>query len=182
MLESDEQLLRRCADGESAAWAALVDRYAGLVRSIPREMGLPAEVCDDVTQLVFASLVRQIKHISAADGLAGWFSVVSRRESWRAWKRRRIATQREAGFDENIAAPEPASHSPELDEAVRSAVEQLGQPCRELIQLLFFSDPPLGYEDVARRLGMAMGSIGPTRRRCLARLTQNLAPLFDQRG
>lgn len=175
MSNPDPQLIKRCQQGDAAAWRTLVDRYAGLVMSIARRSGLPADVCEDVAQLVFAEFARQLGHIRAEERLAGWFGVVTRRESWRARQRVQRRAARETALESEPADEPPAIEDLETKVAVRAAVRQLGPPCQALIELLFFSDPEPSYADVSQKLGMAPGSIGPTRRRCLAKLMQLLA-------
>lgn len=177
MLDSDAQLIDRCLRGDQAAWTALVDRYSGLVYSISRRMMLPSEVCDDVAQIVFATFSRQLANIRSQESLAGWFGMVTRREGWRAKKRLRRAAVTEVSLEVEPAAEAAEVDADEQKIAIRTAVQQLGPPCRELISMLFFSDPEPSYNEVAERLGIATGSIGPTRRRCLARLSENLRHL-----
>lgn len=173
---SDAELLERCAAGDQAAWTQLVDRYAGLVHSIPRRLGLPRELCEDVTQLVFAEFARQIQRIRREDSLAGWFGAVARRESWRARRRQARRSAGESPLEVDVAAEaDPPEHAERMF-AVRSAVAALDPRCRALVELLFFSDPEPSYSEVSQRLGIAVGSVGPTRRRCLAKLIAVLGP------
>ncbi len=180
MIESDQELIRRCLAGEQPAWAALIDRYAGLVQSIPRRMRLPQEICEDVTQLVFAEFARQLAGIRAEQTLAGWFGIVARRESWRA--RRRLAQR--AGLERSLdvdVGEEQATDDDSLAAAVavRAAVAAMPPPCRELLQMLFFEEVEPSYSDVSQRIGIAVGSIGPTRRRCLGKLASALSAYRD---
>ncbi|QOJ13310.1 MAG: sigma-70 family RNA polymerase sigma factor [Planctomycetia bacterium] len=183
MLEHDSTLVERCLSGDQGAWGALVDRYSGLVYAVARKSRLPPEICDDVAQIVFATFARQLAGIRDRESLAGWFGVVARREAWRARRTRQTLAERESGLE--IDPAEPHGRDEELLERaaeVRAAVAGLTSPCRELIQWMFFSDPAPDYAAVAAKLGIAVGSIGPTRRRCLARLLRVLEGAEPSKG
>ncbi len=170
MGDSDQALIERCIAGDQPAWDALVRRYAGFVYSIPRRAGLPAEVCDDVAQVVFASFARQASKVRGGDRLASWFGAVARRETWRAVRRFRRQAGREVELAVDHEAPSGGTDDDAAQIELRAAIGQLGPPCRELIQMLFLETPNVTYAQAAERLGVASGSIGPTRQRCLGKL------------
>lgn len=170
MLPPDDpsDLIRQCIGGNQHAWAALIDRYAGLVYAIARAHRLDESDCDDVAQAVFAALVRRLDRIERPEALPGWLSVSARRESWRVARRVRARGP--------SAHPEPVFLQPDEVEdlerrfALRDAFERLDARCRDLLNALFAPNAPTSYHDVSARLGIPVGSIGPTRLRCLDRL------------
>jgi len=161
-----------CIAGEEAAWNELVCRYGQLVFSIPRRYGLDRDSCEDIFQEVFTILVRQLPGIRRRTGLPKWFITTTHRVC-RSWFRR--ARRRAEEISRVVEAPAPP---PELIEqwercqAVRQALRRLGGRCRELLTALYADQAPESYEDVARQLDMPMGSIGPTRARCLGKLLE----------
>ncbi len=168
------RLLARCRDGDQTAWARLVDQYAGLVFSIARKQGLPRELCDDVAQIVFATLARQVGSIRDEASLPGWLGTVARRESWRA--KRGLARHRgdELPLNESLAAEDAELRRAEQILQVRMLLGRLDGNCRALLEALFLVDAEPTYEEVAQQVGIPVGSIGPTRRRCLAKLLDRM--------
>jgi len=182
MDHADESLLRRCVEGDEHAWSRLVDRYGGLVRSVPREYGFPADVCDDIVQAVFAALVRRIDSIRDPGSLPAWLLVTTRRECWRTYRLR--SRERAATLpDESVIEDEDDLLDRLLGiEAVEAALAAMSPRCRDLLTALFLADPTPSYEEIARRLDVPIGSIGPTRLRCLARLANQLGIGNDETG
>jgi len=181
MEPSDAELVRACARGDQQAWEQLVQRYQRLVYSIPRRSGLDEEATADVFQRVFTSLVEHLDRLEQPDRLSAWLVTAAKRETWRA--SRRLAVTRAALAPEEHAADVADSEVLAEDEMVRleeqanlrRAVDRLADRCRELVLLLFYADEPLSYGEIAERIGMAEGSIGPVRGRCLERLRRLLA-------
>jgi RNA polymerase sigma factor (sigma-70 family) len=184
MEPSDEALVRRCRRGDEAAWEALVNRYRRLVYTVPLRAGLDEEGAADVFQRVFAALVEQLDHIAQPERLSAWLVTTARRETWRM-VRRRTPVLPTGSLD---AAPGEAEELPDAavlpDEelvrledqhAVRTAVASLDPRCRDLVTLLFFRADPPPYVEIAATLGIAVGSIGPIRARCLERVRRQLA-------
>ncbi|MDX2200902.1 MAG: sigma-70 family RNA polymerase sigma factor [Phycisphaerae bacterium] len=172
MSNVDLELIERCLAGDQAAWAMLIEQYSGLVYSIARKSGLRPDQCDDVAQVVFAILVRRLSGVRDQQSLAGWIATTARREAWRA-KRGAAAHRTESGVE---SAELPVSDA-DLERAIRqaqlrSAVALLDVRCRKLIELLYLTDETPEYQQVAAEIGLAVGSIGPTRQRCLARLIE----------
>jgi RNA polymerase sigma factor (sigma-70 family) len=185
---SDEQLWTLCRRGGQAAWAVLVRRYQRLIYTIPRRAGLGDDAAADVFQIAFARLFENLDKLDDASRLRAWLVTTAKRETLRQLElARRTVTPNasEDGADEaedaleSIADPSPL---PEVllgdlqqQHAVRAAVERLDERSRRFVELLFLQDEPLPYSEIAARLGIAEGSIGPTRNRCLAKLRALLA-------
>ncbi len=170
------QLLAAAESGSQDAWNALVDRYGRLVWSVVRGFRLDSATAADVNQTVWLRLIEHCGRIRNPDGLASWLATTARNESIRASRRlsRSIPTE----FSVEIADDQVPSIDERIldDEELREvlgAFDEMSEKCRELLGLLC-SDPPLEYEEIADVLEMAIGSIGPTRARCLERLRRLL--------
>jgi RNA polymerase sigma factor (sigma-70 family) len=177
----DERLVARCRAGDARAWETLVRRYERLVYAIARGYRLPAEDVADVFQEVFAALVRGLPRLRDARTLCRWLSSTTERIALATALHRRREASRDAGpvdlRPEVVAAEGPAGV--ELEELenqmrVRLALEELGGSCRALLTALYYRDPAPGYREVSGELGIPIGSIGPTRARCLEKLQRLL--------
>jgi len=181
-------LVRRSLNGDDVAWARLVDRYQNLVYSIPRRMGLGADDAEDVFQGTFLALHRHLDRLDHPATIAKWLSVTASRECFKIkrLKGRHATEQLEGRTLEELVADEEASAeanavmSVEAD-SVRSALTLISEKCRQLLSLLYMSSDP-SYQVIVEETGMAMGSIGPTRARCLEKLRSILAKsgVFDE--
>jgi RNA polymerase sigma factor (sigma-70 family) len=177
---SDDRLVRACLNGDDDAWAALVDKYKRLIYSIAVRYGGSPEDCGDIFQVVCLELFTNLPRLRSAAALPGWIATVTAHQSFH-WKRshRRRADREQAMGDPETLGIEPLVE-PEVAEAavdeqkVRDATARLPPRCQEMIRLLFYAEPPLPYRDVAKRLGLATGSIGFIRGRCLQRLQKTL--------
>jgi RNA polymerase sigma factor (sigma-70 family) len=180
MEPGDAELVGACRRGEEAAWATLVRRYQRLVYSIPRRAGLDEETAADVFQRVFATLFEQLDSLTQPDRVSAWLVTVSKRETVRlvhqaALARAHVVVEDAAAsvIDED-PIPEEMLLRLEEQHGLRQAVQALAPRCQELVRLLFYAAEPLPYAEVAQRLGIAEGSIGPIRGRCLEQLKRNL--------
>lgn len=184
----DEALARACLAGHRAAWDAMVRRFQRLVYTVPRRAGLSEAAASDVFQTCFARLFEHLPHIEDLSRVRAWLVTTARRETLRqlGWSQRQVDPRRGDGdaddgdLLERIADPAPL-HEEELErlqeiDRVRSAVDRLAPRSRRFVELLFLQDEPLPYAEIARRLDMPPGSIGPTRARCLAKLRELLLP------
>jgi len=172
-------LLERCRKHDSAAWGTLVERFQALVFSIARRYGLGADDAADVLQITFSRLIKNLDRIEAGAVLPRWLGVTAANESLRMLRTRgRYTDLEQAGqtLDELVAHEEADAHekAAEADQAriIRDTVDGMPAKCRDLLTLLYLEEIP--YEEVADRLGLALGSIGPTRARCLQKLKQGL--------
>jgi RNA polymerase sigma factor (sigma-70 family) len=158
------------------AWRTLLEKYERLVFSVPRKYGLSVEDAADVTQLTFTILVQSMDQLPEDSRLGGWLTTVARRHTWRLLERnRRQGVGRHAVLDENITGggTKPIE-SWELGEWLRQGLSLIGWSCRDLLYALYLDPTQPSYAEVAKRLGMAVGSVGPTRIRCLERLRRVL--------
>lgn len=163
--------------GDERAWDALVERYGRLVYSIALRAGLSASDSDDVLQTVFSIALRRLETLRDAERISAWLIRLTYREAWRFRKRQRRASV----LDENVAdESEPTADELERLERqhlVRRALESLDSRCRELLTALFLEAEAPSYDTLAERLGMRVGSIGPTRARCFEKMQRELADL-----
>jgi len=175
MSDTDRQLIIACRRGDERAWETLIARYERLVFSIARRHGLSTDDAADVAQKVFIVLLQGIDRLPDDVNLGGWLTTVTRRHTWRAMAR---LGRELPGEKENVAesvtllgrqTPDPIDRWETL-EAVHDALNRLGERCRQLLLALYFDPLEPSYTEVAGRLKMAVGSIGPTRARCLAKL------------
>lgn len=177
---SDERLVRACLDGSETAWSALIDKYKALIYSIPRRYGASPEDAADIFQSVCLELFSKLGHLRQTGALRSWLITVTAHQAFH-WNRkhRRQANREPARVDDESlaigAAPGPDEiELLEREQMLREAMASLSPRCQEMIRLLFFVEPPLPYRDVAARLGLATGSIGFIRGRCLQRLQKAL--------
>jgi len=183
----DADLVAACGRGDARSWRVLVNRYRRLVYGIPRALGLQPADAEEVFQHTFAELVRALPHLRDGNRLAGWLATTAQRASLRVRRgdRRRVRLA-EAVVNEGMfqnGSPGADAEVERLYERERlvRALEQLGDPCRRLL-MARFADPPQPYEALAAEMGIAIGSLGPTRARCLGRLRTHLLRLRSPRG
>lgn len=176
MADAGEELVRRCIEGDQRAWSSLVDQYARLVYSISRAFGLREDQCDDVAQSVFLALTRGLPELKDPGALRFWIGTTARREAGRV--RRAAARRAGVSLSRDPVAPEaPLLEAAERAERlfeVQRAMEGLGERCRRLLEALYMQKQTPEYQSLAEALGMPVGSIGPTRLRCLAKLAELL--------
>jgi RNA polymerase sigma factor (sigma-70 family) len=171
-------LVSRAAEGDEQAWDALVERYAPLIWSICRRYRLDSADAEDVGQQVWLRLVDQLGSFRDPAALPGWVAATTRRECGRVVRAR--GTER---LDTKLAGlPQSADDmvtdeeilAAERTEALRAAFAELPRHCQQLITLLT-ADPPVPYAEISARLGIPVGSIGPSRRRCLDKIRRHSA-------
>jgi RNA polymerase sigma factor (sigma-70 family) len=168
----DTALVEACLDGDEDAWSELVFRYSRLVYSIPRRYGLDVDASQDVFQEVFAILVRQLPRIRRQAGLPKWLMTTTHRVC-RQWFNRAARTPEAHLQPLDDDEPPPTQMLKwERQHLVHQALRELGGRCEELLTALFTHQGPTNYQDVARALGIAVGSIGPSRARCFAKLLE----------
>jgi len=183
---SDPEIIEACLNGDSRAWEALVTRYQRLIYTIPLRYGLSESDAADIFQAVCVILLQNLSRLRDRKRLGAWLVVTTRRECWRlARQRQQGATNLDVALLENKPTDEPKPEESfvhqERQALVRAAVERLDSRCRRLVTLLFYTEPRPSYEEIMQTLGLPEGSIGPTRARCLEKLTDMLSKMgfFD---
>ena len=178
-VEDVERLVEAARQGDATAWRSLVDGHTGLVWSIVRGFRLDDDTAHDVFQTVWLRLAEHLDRIREPARLAGWLGQTTRNECVGVVRQRsRIVVTDDPGRVGLGAEPvelgawaEPGSQLErnEVRAAVAAAFDRLGQRCQDLLRLLV-NDPPMSYEAISEILGIPVGSIGPTRARCLQHL------------
>ena len=171
---TNTRLVEECVRGNERAWYAIVNRYKSLVYSIALSYGADAEDASDIFQLVWLELFNELPRLREPEALQGWLRRVTIRKSYQ-WKLKRPSSD---GTTSDVEGEIPCDgeltpetmQNIEREQMVREAVANLSPRCREMVELLFFKQPPVPYAEVAGRLGLATGSIGFIRGRCLKQL------------
>jgi RNA polymerase sigma factor (sigma-70 family) len=172
-------LLLAAGSGNSPAWEELIVRYTGLLRSVVSEFRLQEADMADVVQSTWLRLFTHWSTIREPEKLGGWLSTTARREALALIRRSQpeIASQSVGdGLPALDPSPDDVVIVAERRAAVRAAADQLTGRRRILVNALFYQ-PPHTYEDVSRRTGLPVGSIGPTRVRMLRELHRRLCEL-----
>ena len=166
------QLLAAASAGDQRAWDALVERYTSLLWSVARSYRLPAQDAADVVQTTWLRLVEHLDRIADPDRLPGWLATTARRECLRLL---RHAGREVHSYTALIDVPDDAPEldagllRDERDAALWHALSLLEEFCQRLIRVLM-ADPPPSYAEASAILGIPVGSVGPSRGRCLAKL------------
>lgn len=163
-------------DGEASGMSRLVDEVTPILWHVARQQGLDQSTAEDVVQTALLRLVEHADRIVDELGILKWLITTTKREAWRQAKigRREDAVDEldlvhEAGSPEVTPGPEQAVLASERQTVVWRHFQALPERCRTLLRAIAFTDKP-DYASVAEALGMPIGSIGPTRGRCLAKL------------
>jgi RNA polymerase sigma factor (sigma-70 family) len=180
---NNTKLVTACLAGDDRAWIVLVERYKSLIYSIPLRYGVAPQDAADIFQTVCLDLFNELSRLRDADALQGWLIRVTTHKCYH-WKRKKSSLEDE--FDEDsidtLSAhelfPPDVLAGVEKEQMVREAIDQMPSRCRQMIELLFFENPPVPYAELASRLQLAKGSIGFIRGRCLKRLKK----VLEQKG
>jgi RNA polymerase sigma factor (sigma-70 family) len=171
-------LMSAARQGSDDAIGEIVTEFSPLMWHIARAAGLSGGDAEDVLQTVWMRMIEQLNSIRTPAALAGWLVTTTRREAWRV----RAAERRQVPADQDSFA-EQADEGPGSEEQVMmdeqrrtlwNTIRQLSPRCQELLRIIAFVPRP-DYSAVAATLGMPIGSVGPTRGRCLAKLRVLLA-------
>jgi RNA polymerase sigma factor (sigma-70 family) len=175
-------LVRLAAEGDKAAWERLVDQYSRLIWAMTRDFRLADIDAADVVQTTWLRLLEHIGRIEYPERVGSWLATTARHECLRhlaASKRVMLVGDHDATFGHS------PDHQPDVEERllageraqeVREAVSTLPTRSQQLLELLM-ADPPVSYTEISDKLGLPIGSIGPTRGRCLERLRVMLQPV-----
>jgi RNA polymerase sigma factor (sigma-70 family) len=174
-------LVASVRSGDQQAWDALIERYAPLVWSICRRYRLGDADIEDVAQSVWLHLVDSVGRIREPAALPGWLATTTQHECGRVLRTTKVTEplRDTDGVTDGIALEQELLEA-ERHAALREAFAHLSPGCQELVTLLI-QDPPLSYAEIATRLGISVGSIGPMRGRCVERLRRHpaVARLLD---
>lgn len=176
---TNKSLVHGCLDGDEAAWDAFLDKYKNLIYSIPIKYGFSPDDASDIFQAVCMDVIGELSKLREPDALPKWLIQLTSHRCFH-WKRN---LQRYVSKDFELEADVADEVSPLRDEVLaeaereqilREAIVELPARCQKLVHLLFFDSASPAYVDVARSLGLATGSIGFIRQRCLEKLRRKL--------
>jgi RNA polymerase sigma factor (sigma-70 family) len=179
----DERLIDRCLKGDQEAWSTLIAKYKNLIYSIPIKLGMHQDA-SDIFQSVCVDLLTDLPSLREHRALPKWLMQTCYHKCLHYQR----AAERLVGLDpegaDSDSALLPASSDDELPEQMlvqleqeqilRDAISELPGKCERMVRLLFFEIPPRPYENIAEELGMATGSVGAIRSRCLGYLRKQL--------
>ena len=169
------RLVRECLDGDPNAWAELVQKYKNLIFSVPIKYGLTRDEAADIFQDVCVKLLSDLKNVRDPQALPKWIIQVTSHHCFHHKIKRNRFVSSDAE-DQNTPEPEvPADTVEQIarteeEQMIREVLDELSPRCNQLIQMLFFEEPSRSYRDIASDLGIAVGSIGMMRQRCIDRL------------
>jgi RNA polymerase sigma factor (sigma-70 family) len=181
LAEEDEltQIVLQARAGSSEAWQSLIQRFGGLVAAIARRCRLNDADVAEVSQTTWLRLVENIDRIQQPERLGAWLATTSRRESLRIATRRSTVSATDEIYliaDDTADPLDSGLLKEEQVRAVRMAADRLPPRSQRLLGLLM-ADSELPYKEIAEQLNMPIGSIGPTRGRCLEQLRQLMEEL-----
>jgi len=165
------ELLAGARAGDAASWEALYGVVAGWVRAVARGLGLGRDDLLDVNQVVCLRLVGHLDRLRVPEALQGWVVTVTRHECYRVLRQRQHLAGAELPDVEDRSAPDVDDRllRTERQRELAAALVRLSADCRRLLGLVA-AEPPLSYAAIGEVLGRPVGSIGPTRQRCLGQL------------
>jgi RNA polymerase sigma factor (sigma-70 family) len=177
----DTRLVKECLSGNEAAWVQLIDKYKALIYSIPVKYNLPPHEAADVFQATCVELLVRLPELREPRALPKWLMQVAHHECYRVKR----LSQRVVSRDSEENSPEPETppiaeslvQQTQEEQMLREAMAVLTPQCRRLVEMLFFESPSRPYAQVAAELGLALGSIGFTRQKCIERLRHQLEEL-----
>jgi RNA polymerase sigma factor (sigma-70 family) len=182
--QPDEELIRACLCADREAWAALLERYSGLIYSTAWKSNLPPEDVADVFQSVVLALLEGLGDLRDQTKLSSWLTTVTVHECLRVKRRRaRPLTSLEEIEEQVVNIPDESLLPDEMiqllekQQLVRQALSMMDEPCRRLLTRLFFEKDDWSYEKISGELGLSVSTIGPKRGRCLKKLLQILMKL-----
>jgi RNA polymerase sigma factor (sigma-70 family) len=173
----DPRVVEACLAGDQAAWTEMVTRYRRLVYSIPRRYGFDDAASEDVFQEVFVILSRRLGTIRVRTGLAKWLITTTHRVCRGVIRRRRAVSGVSLELLDDATPPLDAIAAWERQQLLHTALRRLGGRCERLLTALYLGPVRVRYEAIAEMLDVPVGSIGPTRARCLAKLQREVREL-----
>lgn len=172
----DERLVRECLDGSQEAWSALIDKYKKLIYSIPVKYELSREDANDVFQSVCVDLYSELPRLREPRALPKWLIQTTLHKCIRHKQQQQRFSDEEVTEElaPTAAAADALVEEVQKEQFLRDAISALPARCAEMIRMLFFEVPVRPYAEIAKQLGLATGSIGFIRGRCLDKLKQQL--------
>ena len=179
-VRSDARLVADCLSGDEEAWSLLIEKYKALIYSIPIKYGLPAHEAADIFQATCMELLTRLPELREPRALPKWLMQVAHHQCFRRKQQEGRLVSRdseELPVPETPAMAESLVQQTEEEQMLRQAITALSPQCRRMVELLFFETPARPYAEVAAELGLAPGSIGFIRQKCIQRLRRRLDEL-----
>lgn len=176
---SNKKIVRGCLDSDEAAWNAFLEKYKNLIYSIPVKYGFSPDDASDIFQAVCMDVIGELPKLREPEALPKWLIQLTSHRCFH-WKREQQRYVSKDFQNETEIADELSPLRDELlaeaekEQLLRDAVADLPSRCQQLMQFLFFDSTARSYVEVARSLGLATGSIGFIRQRCLEKLRRKL--------
>ncbi len=176
---SDPQLWSEVLSGSHDAWKYLVLRHKTLVYAVCAHMRLSQADAADCFQQTWTKLYQNRRQLSDPTRIASWLVTTARREAMRLNRQasRFVASEAGSEIDDGNPPPDKALETLELQAQLEEALKQIDQPCHKLLNLFFFADEDLTYEQIALEMGLAPNTLGAKKRRCLQKLREILSAL-----
>ncbi len=170
-LFTDKQLVEACISGDHLAWKALINRYKGLIFSIPFKYGLSKSDAEDIFQDVCLLLVEKLGWLRDSSKISSWLITTTSRECWKLLRRRERRSPSPDELPPRWELPLEVVEALEREQRIREALALLSPRCQKLIYYLFFRPgKKLSHQRIAKILGVKKGSIAKLRSRCLRKL------------
>jgi RNA polymerase sigma factor (sigma-70 family) len=177
----DPELVGLCLKGDPKAWEALILRYRRLIYSIPVKFNFTTADASDVFQAVCLKLIEHLRELKDESKVSAWLITTTTRQCIHVRSQRMRESSSEDDFEEPADAAvnvEDVQIRTQEQQNIRSAVNNLPDRCRRLLELLYFETNSPTYEQIGKMMNMPIASIGPTRARCL----EKLRTVFRRRG
>ena len=179
MHRTDEQLVKACREGDETAWETVTYKYQKLLYSIPWRAGLGKDLAADVLQDVFTTLYLKLDMLEKPEFLRAWLITTTKHKTMHLISRETRGRPRSLDDDDNDPAFEIADKAPLADEVlvrlerqsqIENAFTKIDNRCGRLLKMLYLDSDIRPYSEIAEELDNPVGSIGPTRARCLQKL------------
>ena len=171
---TDEQLVEACTSGNADAWREFVSRFGRLIFSVAVRRGCKNADAEEVFQQTLTLAWQHLGQLKDIAGLRSWLVTTALRECWRVQRTTSKHSASEILPGDRIVPDDEVVVQWERQDILRTALDELGDPCQTLLIDLFNRDKGDDYEGIAKRLGISVGSIGPTRGRCFNKLRRIL--------
>lgn len=174
----DARLVRECVSGSEDAWRALISKYKNLIFSIPVKYGFSADESTDIFQMVCLDLLSELPKLRNVKALPKWIMQITAHRCFHRKQQQQRTDVLAPGSQEFELAvgsrAEEILREADDEQSLRQAIAELSPRCRQLVEMLFYEEPARPYQEIARTLGTAVGSIGFVRQRCLEKLRKRL--------
>lgn len=183
MFQTDKELVEACRRGDESAWETIVYKYQNLLYSIPLRAGLRKDLASDVLQDVFTTLFEKIETLEKPEFIRAWLVTTTQHKTIHLIQRETRGKPKSideletsVGFEFSDSKPLPDENLIRLEreKQIESAMAEIDVRCRRLLTLLYFEQTQVPYAEIAQMLDIPLGSIGPTRARCLEKMVKLL--------